>query len=273
MLEDERWSGALKAYFLRIDEQPLERRYCIWYQELVAARGKLMLSVNRLYRNDLMPQFERIETYAPSNGRSPKAGIEDRLLKNVLLDLIAIDDSPESHQLLLDHYRQATTANDRVAALLALNRSSSPERRSVLEETYGAWHGHLSAYANYLRIVSSGTRHDVFTMIEIEKARPTFDITQPTWCRALFLPMAANNKMLWTDQGIQWLAASVIELAAINATTASRLLNAFQHVRNLKPGLQEKVKRALNAIAHQVPEKESPTIHSQTSAYLSSVES
>ena len=273
MLEDERWSGALKAYFLRIDEQPLERRYCTWYQELVAARGKLMLSVNRLYRNDLMPQFERIETYAPSTGRSPKAGIEDRLLKNVLLDLIAIDDSPESHQLLLDHYRQATTANDRVAALLALNRSSSPERRSVLEETYGAWHGHLSAYANYLRIVSSGTRHDVFTMIEIEKARPTFDITQPTWCRALFLPMAANNKMLWTDQGIQWLAASVIELAAINATTASRLLNAFQHVRNLKPGLQEKVKRALNAIAHQVPEKESPTIHSQTSAYLSSVES
>ena len=273
MLEDERWSGALKAYFLRIDEQPLERRYCTWYQELVAARGKLMLSVNRLYRNDLMPQFERIETYAPSNGCSPKAGIEDRLLKNVLLDLIAIDDSPESHQLLLDHYRQATTANDRVAALLALNRSSSPERRSVLEETYGAWHGHLSAYANYLRIVSSGTRHDVFTMIEIEKARPTFDITQPTWCRALFLPMAANNKMLWTDQGIQWVASSVIELAAINATTASRLLNAFQHVRTLKPGLQEKVKRALNAIAHQVPEKESPTIHSQTSAYLSSVES
>ncbi len=269
MLGDDRWSAALKAYFLRIDEQPLERRYCTWCQELVVAREKLMLAVNRLYRNDLITQFERLDTYTLSIGRSPKDGIEDRLLKNVLLDLIAIDDSPESHVLILDHYRQATTANDRVAALLALNRSSSPERRSVLEETYGAWHGHLSAYANYLRIVSSGTRHDVFTMIEIEKARPTFDITQPTWCRALFLPMAANNKMLWTDQGIQWLAASVIELAAINATTASRLLNAFQHVRNLKPGLQEKVKRALDNIAHQVPEKESPTIHSQTSAYLS----
>ncbi len=92
-------------------------------------------------------------------------------------------------------------------------------------------------------------------MIEIEKGRPTFDITQPTWCRALFLPMAANNKMVWTDQGIQWVVDSVIELADINATTASRLLNTFQHVRSLKPGLQEKVKQALGAIVQQVSER------------------
>jgi aminopeptidase N len=273
ILGDERWSGALKAYFLRIDEQPLERQYCTWYQELVGAREKLMLVVNRRYRDALVMRFEGLDTYTLPAGRSPKHGIEDRLLKHVLLDLIVIDDSAESHRLILDHYGKATTANDRVAALLALNRSSAPERRSVLEEVYGVWHSHLSAYANYLRIVSSGTQPDVFSMIKTEKSRPTFDITQPTWCRALFLPMATNNKMVWTDEGIQWVADSVIELAALNATTASRLLNTFQHLRSLKPGLQDKVRLALEEIVRGVPEKVSPTISSQSRAYLGSLES
>ncbi len=134
ILGDEHLPRALKAYFLRIDEQPLERQYCTWYQELVAAREKLMLAANRMHRDGLLVQFEKIDTYTLPAGRSPKYGIEDRLLKNVLLDLIAIDDSAESHQLLLDHYRKATTATDRVAALLALNRSSSPARRTCLRQ-------------------------------------------------------------------------------------------------------------------------------------------
>jgi aminopeptidase N len=227
-----------------------------------------MSEVNRSYRNQLLTQFDKLDTYTLPPERSPKHGIEDRLLKHVLLDLIVIDDSAESQQLIIDHFRKATTANDRVAALLALSRSASPQRQRLLDEVYEAWHGHLSGYANYLRVIASGTREDVFSMIKIEKERPTFDITQPTWCRALFLPMAVNNKMVWTDPGIQWVADTVIELAAVNATTASRLLNTFQHVRSLKPGLKKKVRLALEEIVHKVRESVSPTIHSQAMAYL-----
>ena len=59
--------------------------------------------------------------------------------------------------------------------------------------------------------------------------------------------------MVWTDQGIQWLTNTVIELAGINAYTASRLLNTFQQVRRLKPDLQNKVKSALAEIVDKVP--------------------
>ena len=267
LLSDGRLPGSLKAYLLRIEEQPLERRYCTWFQELFLVRERLMLGVNERYRTQLVSEFERLDTYTLPSGHSPKYGIEDRLLKHVLLDLIVIDDSAESQQVILDHFRNASTANDRVAALLALNRSSLPRRRELLEEVYAAWHGHLSGYANYLRVVASGTQEDVFAMIENEKKRPTFDITQPTWCRALFLPMAVNNKMVWTERGIRWVADTVIELSAINATTASRLLNTFQHVRSLKPGLQKQVKPALEEIVRRVPESLCPTIHSQARAY------
>lgn len=270
LLADEGLPNALKAYLLRIEEQPLAREYCTWFEELVRARETLMRAVNERYRRQLVSRFDRLDTYTLPSNRSPRYGIEERLLKHVVLDLIAIDDSAESHQLILDHFRRATTANDRVTALLALNRSSSPHRREVLEQVYAAWHGHLTGYANYLRIVASGTCRDVFSMIAAEKNRPTFDITQPTWCRALFLPMAVNNKMVWTDQGIQWVTETVIELSPINATTASRLLNTFQHVASLKPTLQEKVRLALEEIVQRVPASLNPTIHGQATAYLGS---
>jgi len=258
----------LKSYFLRIDEQPLDRAYCIWYPELVVVREKLMLEINRVYRDQLLEHFWSLDTYSTSGRQSFKNALGNRMLKNVLLDLLVIDDSIESHKLILSHLTAATTATDRVAALLALNRSSSPSRSTVLEEFYGKWHSHLSGYANYLRVVASGTNEDVFAMIDVEKKRPSFDITQPTWSRALFLSMASNNKMVWTDKGINWVTTTVVELAPINATIAGRLLNTFQHVKKLKPPLQEKIGTSLKRIVRNVPDRVSPSIHGQATAYL-----
>jgi aminopeptidase N len=266
ILADRSLPAALKAYFIRIEEQPLDREYCTWYRELVVAREKLMLAVNRAYLNELKDAFHQVDTYRPR--QSPRDGIEDRILKHVLLDLIAIDDSSNSYRLIMDHYRSATTAADRVAALLALNRSSAPERCEILEQAYDAWHTHLSGYGNYLVIIGAGTRDDVFDMIELERKRPSFDITQPTWGRALFLSMASNNKMVWTNRGIQWVADTVIELSRINAFTAGRLLNTFQHARKLKPDLQSKVIAALEAVVRAVPQEVSPSLHGQAKAYL-----
>ena len=272
IISDSAVPAALKAYFLRIDEQPLDRAYAAWYQELVVAREKTDACCEQPLQGPIAETFRKPGSYSISERRSPKDGIEERMLKNVLLDLIAVDDSSESHALILDHFEAATTAADRVASLLALNRSSSPRRRAVLEEVYSKWHLHLSGYANYLRVVASGSREDVFEMIEAEKKRPGFDIAQPTWSRALFMPMAANNKMVWTMDGIRWVTATVIELAPINATTTGRLLNTFQHVRSLKPGLREKVRDALQYIVRNVSKDECPSVYGQAKAYLDGIE-
>lgn len=266
ILEDRNLPSGLKAYCLRIDEQPLDRDYIAWYREMVLAREILMSAVNRLYRDLLVARFHELDTYRERE--SPRDGIEDRILKNVLLELIAIDDSPDSHRVILDHHRSATSATDRVAALAVLNRSSAVERRRILEDTYEAWHGHISAYANYLRVVSGGTRDDVFDMIATEKRRPTFDIKHPTWSRALLLPMAVNNKMVWSEQGIVWVADTVIELASINGYVASKLLNTFQLARLLRVDLQTLVMPALERIIREVSDSVSPTVHGQARAYL-----
>ena len=265
LLSDKSLPASLKAYFLRIDEQPVDRSYAAWYLELVAAREKLMSAVNARFRDELVRLFRALET---TEGKTMREGIEERMLKGVLLDLIAIDDTEDSQRLILGSLGKAKTAAERVSALTALNRSTGPSRRSVLESYYEKWHSHLSGYANYLRVISSGTGADVFDMIEAEKSRKSFDINQPTWCRALFLTMAGNNKMVWTDRGIQWVADTVVSLAPINATTAGRLLNTFQHVASLKPHLKEKVTSALEQIVRLVPEQECASIHGQASTYL-----
>lgn len=268
ILADSKLPSALKAYFLRIEEQPVDRGYVAWFPELVIARERLMLHVNSLYGRELRELFENLDTCELWTAQTISRGIEDRMLKHVLLDLIAISDTTEGHMVILDHLRRATTANDRVTALMALNRSSAPERLALLEETYATWHSHLSGYANYLRIIASGTREDVFDLVEKERRRPTFDISQPTWARALFLSMANNHKMIWNTRGINWIADVIIELAPVNYTNAGRMLNTFQYVRMMKPELREKVAAALERIVSEVSEKTSPAIHRQAKAYL-----
>ncbi|MCE5334339.1 MAG: DUF3458 domain-containing protein, partial [Desulfobacteraceae bacterium] len=270
LLADDGLTPALKSYFLRIDEQPMDRAYSTWFPELVQARESLMLAVNGLYGSELRERFEKLQTYVPWSAATMLDGLEDRMLKSVLFELLTVKDSPESNATILEHYRRASTANDKVSALVALNRSSAPERHDILEEAYRAWHGNISGYADYLRAVGSGTCEDVFEQIERERRRPTFDIMQPTWCRALFLSMANNNKMIWNERGINWIADVIVELAPLNYTNAGRMLNSFQHVRRMKPELQTLIYGALERILRDVPAEVSLAIHRQAKAYFGS---
>ena len=268
MLSDNSLPSALKAYFLKIDEQPMDRRYSAWFPELVSAREQLMLSVHDLYRQELQEQFDRLDTYSLTSEETLLEGIEDRQLKSVLLELLTVRDTTECHMTILEHFRRSTTANDKVSALIALNRSSAPERLDLLEEVYGQWHSSLTGYANYLRVIGSGTCSDMLEQVERERARPTFQMTQPTWCRALLLTVANNNKIIWNERGVNWIADRIIELAPINYTNAARMLNTFQHVRKMKPDLQAMATAALERIVSGVSEQTSLAVHRQAKAYL-----
>lgn len=266
VLADEIMPPALKAYFLRIEEQPMQRRYSAWLPELVAAQERMKKTVGQAWREEIVAAFQGLDTYGGEY--SMIEGITRRMLKSALLDLICAVDEPRSHDLILEHWSSATTANDRISALGQLNRSSCPQRLEVLEQAYGQMHGHLSGYANYLRVISSGTQPDVFEQIDREAKRASFDVNQPTWCRALYVPMAANNKMLWTEKGIGWLSGQVIELGPRNPTTTSRMLGAFKMVAELREPLKGWTAEALKHIAGKVTPDDSPTIHGQAKAYL-----
>ncbi|MBN1675113.1 MAG: M1 family metallopeptidase [Kiritimatiellae bacterium] len=266
LIADETLPHGLKSYLLGIDEEPLDREYVAWYRELYAARRTLMETVAGRTMKDLLEAFERTDTYAPA--AHPRDGIESRRLKAVLLGLINAANTPATHALAESHFRRAWNLSDKLAGLAAVHRSDHPARRALMEEAYALWQPHLSAYANYLRLVGSGIHEDVFEMLAAEERRPAFDIRHPTYSRALYLSMAFNNKLLWTDRGIGWMTETVIKLAPVNENTANRLVAAFQHVHRLAADLKPKVLGALGAMRDGIDPGTAPSVRGRVESYL-----
>ena len=137
-----------------------------------------------------------------------------------------------------------------------------------MNEAHKLWKDHLSAYSSYLTIVGAGRHDDVFECIAKEEKRSAFNIEHPTLSRALFLPMGANNKMLWTDKGINWLMETVIRFAPINESCTVRLLASFRMVDKLADDLKSKVVSALEKMRADVDKSECPWVAGRIDDYL-----
>jgi aminopeptidase N len=256
---------AVKANMLSISITPLDRDYISWYTEQITAQEKLKEEICQTHYAEILKLYNSIDTY---NDNTAQEGIEKRMLKNLLLSLISKKDTETEHKLILEHYKNAKFPSDKISALAILNTTTCPKRKEILETHYNAVKHHLSGYANYLRVICSRPFEEVFEEIEKEIQKPTFDKTQPTHARALILPMVMNNKVIWTDKGLDWITEKIIEYSNINTTLASRLLNIFQLVKKMKPELKKKVIVRLTRIKEEVDFDKNPTIHNQTKSYL-----
>ncbi len=276
---DERWleifgrivrdtsiSAGLKAHLLRIDESSYDRRYLPLYRERAAARVKLLKCVAARYSGDLVELYRATDTYTRSE--DPKAGLEERKLKAVLLRTIIEMDTPEVQKIAEDHFREAWNMSDRVSALHCINLSSHPRRTALLDEALEFWKGNISAYSSYLAVIGAGVKDDVFDRMAVEEERPLFKPDHPGHSRSLYLPMGGNNRMLWTERGIRWMTDTVLKLSVVNENTAIRLLASFQLVHKLDYDLKPQVLRALEQMAEKVDSAVSPSVAGRIATYL-----
>ncbi|MBN2301652.1 MAG: DUF3458 domain-containing protein [Lentisphaerae bacterium] len=267
ILKNKDLSTGLKSYLLRIDESTMNREYLPWYRERYYARRKLLRAVASRYMDDLLSEYYAINTYVKSE--QPKDGIEDRRLKAVLLRTIIATNTTDAQTIAETHFRKAWNITDRVSALSCINISDHPDRLGILAEARKEWENHLNAYTSYLSIIGSGEHDDVFEMIANEERTAPFKIQHPSHNRSLYLPMTTNNKILWTDRGIHWLAQSVVKMAPVNENTAIRLLACFQQVRNLADDLRLKVEDALHFMQEHIDAVAAPSVAGRIAAYLS----
>lgn len=255
-----------KAYLLSISEQTVDRKYLPRHRQRYRAREALLKAVAKSFKKELIQAFEAVDTYKPFE--DPAEGIEERMLKSVLLRTLTAADTLDVHKLAEDHFHNARHISDRVSALSCINISSHPRRKELLDEAYTEWKDILAAYASYLSVVSGGIHDDTFDMIAREEGRHTFKMTHPGHTRSLFLRMAANNRMLWTQRGIQWIRDTVIRLAKINENTAVRLISCFQLVDKLDEDLREPVLEALLGIRKNIDWKACPSLAGRLDAYI-----
>ncbi|NQT92527.1 MAG: M1 family metallopeptidase [Lentisphaerae bacterium] len=266
VLGDRSLPPGLKAYLLGIEEQSLRREYLPWYRERYRARIRMLEIVAGSFFDALVDEFEHVDTYG--RGKEPRDGVEERRLKAVLLRVLVQADTPEAHRIAEEHYGAAWNLSDRLSALSCINLSSHPRRREIVASAYDQWKDRLVPYTNYLHVVGAGTHEDVFDMIAEEEVKDTFKQTHPGHVRALYLPMSANNKMLWTDRGIDWLAETAISVAPINENTAVRLVGAFRQVARLADDLRPRVVAALERMRDGIDDTVAPSVSGRIRAYL-----
>jgi aminopeptidase N len=266
ILQDESLQPGLKAYFLRIEEQSLDRQYLPSYRERYAARIRLLKTVSEACMDDLLDTFNKTDTYAPA--KSADDGLDSRRLKAVLLRTIIEADTPAAHKIAEDHLKNAWNISDKVSALSCINLSSHPERHNILDATFTEWKQHLNAYMAYLSVIGSGSNNDTFDMISTEAARPEFNIQHPGHNRSLYMPLTTNNKLLWSQQGLDWLAETIIKLTLDNENTALRMVDCLQQVEKLASDLQPLTINALKTMRDNIDPDQYPSISGRIKTYL-----
>jgi len=198
----------------------------------------------------------------------PKEGMDERRLKAVLLRSIVEANSLNTQAIAEEHFRKAWHISDKFNALGCIQASRHPRRRDLMEEGYRLWKDHHAAYSSYLTLAGTGREDDVFEMIENEERRPAFNRYHPSHTRALYTSLVHNNKMVWTDRGIRWVAETVRRLTPINEYVTLQVLACFQQVRNLAPDLKPKVVEALREIQSGVDAGAHPSVAGRVAAYL-----
>ncbi len=265
LLEDPDLPPGLKAHLLRVEEQSLDRRYLPWYRERHAARARLMRALAERFADPLRAAFEAVDTYRAA--RHPRDGVDARRLKAVLLRVLGEADTPATWDLAEAHFRRAWNFSDRVAALTCIQLSHHPRRQALLEEAFEAWQGHLNGYTAYLTLIGAGVHAEVFDDIQAEERRPIFRIDHPNHHRGLYLSMAGNNKMLWTETGLQWLTTTVTRLAPVNENTALRLAGALNLVAQFPADLKPRAVATLDAMLAGLDPARTPSVAGRLQAY------
>lgn len=259
----------LKAHLLGISEASLRRDTLPRYRERVVARERLLHSVADHCMGDLVDAHRAVDT--TRRGAAPADGLEERMLKGVLLRTLIEANTTEAQAVAEAHFRDAWHITDRIHALSCINRSDHPQRHEIMEATFHEWKDHLNGYTAYLGVVASSPHDDVFERVAAEAQRPEFRIEHPSHNRALFLSLAANNKQLWTDAGIAWMADTVIRMAPINEYTATHLVDSFRFVAQLADDLKTKVLTALQRMDKDVDAGIAPSVSGRVQTFLRGV--
>lgn len=266
IVQDSSISNGFKAYLLRIDELSLDRSYLPWYRERNLARSALIKCAAEHSRDALLDLFNSINTYERTD--NPADGIERRSLKNTALRILSELNTLETQKLAETHLNEAWNITDKVAALGCIQTSDHPGRAVILDSAFSQWKDHLNGYTSYLMVIASGTRPDVFDQMAQEAKRTCFKIAHPSHARSLFMPMCANNKMLWSEEGQHWLTETAVRMSQINDFTAGRMVGCLQLVGKMPDDLKKRVIQTLEQIKQNVDVKKAPMTAGSIDAFL-----
>jgi aminopeptidase N len=214
------------------------------------AREALRANLGRDLGDRLLSLYKSLADTAPYSPDAEAAG--RRSLRNAALDLYTAAHRDEGTDLARVQFETAANMTDKLAALAILAQTSGPVREKALETFYADYQNDALVIDKWFMLQAAQADPGTLSRVQALMKHPAFSITNPNRVRSLIGAFAAGNPTQFNaldGSGFAFVAKTVVELDAVNAQVAARLLAAFRSWRSLEPTRRELALKALRSVA------------------------
>ncbi len=214
---------------------------------IATAREKLRIAIAKAH----LPRWRAL--YEANGGRafeySPSAK-GARRIRNVALGSIAAADPAEGAKLAYAQFGAADNMTDRMAALMTLANSTSPERDAALDIFYNRYRGNALVIDKWFSTQALSTRPDTLAAVEALLGHSDFAYSNPNRFRALVGAFSVNQRAFHGSdgRGYAFLADQILALDPVNPQTAAKMVPPLGRWRRFDETRQAKMRAALERI-------------------------
>ncbi|WP_419420530.1 aminopeptidase N [Legionella sp. D16C41] len=189
---------------------------------------------------------ETTKMLSNSNYDPQAAGL--RMLKNTCLDYLVQSNRKEAVELCINQLRLAKNMTERLGALSPLAIYHHPSRESVsqaeMKNFIQQWQNEPLVVEHILNLYALSDAENALDQIKEVMQSPLFKKDNPSHARELIRSFYLYNPLRFHDssgKGYQFLADCIIEIDAINPSTAAILAPAFSNWKMLDSPYQTKM--------------------------------
>ena len=214
------------------------------------SREKLRVAIAKAH----LPRWRAL--YEANAGRSfeysPKAK-GARRIRNVALGSIAAAQPAEGAKLAFAQFGAADNMTDRMAALMTLANSDSPERVVALDIFYNRYRGNALVIDKWFSTQALSTRDDTLVAVKELLGHADFAYTNPNRFRALVGAFSVNQRAFHgsAGRGYAFLAQQILALDPVNPQTAAKMVPPLGRWRRFDEARQLMMRAALENIVAQ----------------------
>ncbi len=182
------------------------------------------------------------------------SAMADRSLKNAALSYIGSIDTPESHEILDNHFYSAQNMTDEIGALAVLCNMDYEFRDKALRKFYSKWHNEPLVIDKWFTVQACSTLPGTLENIKALAGHNDFSWKNPNRVRSLINAFAMLNPFVFhkrDGQGYTFLADAIIHLDPSNPMVTARLASAFNRWKRYDSERQTQMKKELERIMEQ----------------------
>ncbi|MDD2785219.1 MAG: aminopeptidase N C-terminal domain-containing protein, partial [Sulfuricurvum sp.] len=252
ILVDDSIDPMLKAQLLELPTITtlMQRQEVIDVNAIAEAQERLKQILAKRYFDRLKSDIQAL--YEPTNAGIDGRSMGKRALKNRLLGILMSLNDPAVSIMCQDHYYEAHSMTERIAALDLLENYAPNDVGEALNDFYTRYKDETLVMNKYFAVCASSRREGTLTRVQALQNDPAYDPKVPNLVRALIGSFARNPVAFYdgSGEGFKFVADKVIEIDALNPQIASGLAGAFKNYGKLsalqKAQMQTQLERIKN---------------------------